>query len=174
MKQFAARLWRRLCEVVAAYYQRILDACTSCRDCQNSVAFLEHTCEHCGAYAPVRVPGVQIKGITESGALYGIMLIDEQLEVVRLDDPFSAPQVVDLSLPRSLDAFGQVDVLVNKAGAHYRGPVVDRTPEEILAIDSRATFAEVGLDRHLSPLRSNGLASIDKEIRRRAAEMQAS
>ena len=49
----------------------------------------------------------------------------------------------------------------------------DRTPAEILEIDSRATFAEVGLDRHLSPLRSNGLASIDKEIRRRAAEMQA-
>lgn len=48
-----------------------------------------------------------------------------------------------------------------------------RTPEEVLAMDSRATFAEVGLDRHLSPLRSNGLASIDKEIRRRATELRA-
>ena len=44
----------------------------------------------------------------------------------------------------------------------------DRTPEEIVATDGRATFAEVGLHRHLSPLRSNGLASIDKEIHRRA------
>jgi cysteine desulfuration protein SufE len=44
----------------------------------------------------------------------------------------------------------------------------DRAPEEILGTDSTVLFAELGLDRHLSPLRSNGLASIDKTIRARA------
>ncbi|MCP5069498.1 MAG: SufE family protein [bacterium] len=44
----------------------------------------------------------------------------------------------------------------------------DRQPAEILATDSTALFAELGLDGHLSPLRSNGLASIDKTIRARA------
>jgi len=44
-----------------------------------------------------------------------------------------------------------------------------RTAEAILATDSKAVFARAGLDRHLSPLRSNGLASIDTFIRRFAA-----
>ncbi len=48
-----------------------------------------------------------------------------------------------------------------------------RTAAEIVGTDSRAAFAEMGLDRHLSPLRSNGLASIDQEIRRRAGRALA-
>jgi len=45
----------------------------------------------------------------------------------------------------------------------------EQTPEDILGMDSMAVFRELGLDRHLSPLRSNGLYSIDREIKKRAA-----
>lgn len=44
-----------------------------------------------------------------------------------------------------------------------------RTPAEIMDTDSKAAFGLLGLDRHLSPLRSNGLFSIDREMRKRAA-----
>ncbi len=44
-----------------------------------------------------------------------------------------------------------------------------REPSEIVAMDSTAVFKDLGLDRHLSPLRSNGLFNIDKQIKLRAA-----
>lgn len=49
----------------------------------------------------------------------------------------------------------------------------DKTADEILTVDSRGVFKEMGLDRHLSPLRSNGLASLDKSIRTRAEALKA-
>lgn len=45
------------------------------------------------------------------------------------------------------------------------------TPEEILAIDIRKTFAEIGFDRHLSPMRKNGLNGMVKRIREFARQM---
>ena len=33
----------------------------------------------------------------------------------------------------------------------------DRTPEEILAVDAKATYRELGLEQHLTPQRSNGV-----------------
>lgn len=42
-------------------------------------------------------------------------------------------------------------------------------PKDIVEMDSMRVFGELGLDRHLSPLRSNGLFSIDREIKKRAA-----
>ncbi len=41
----------------------------------------------------------------------------------------------------------------------------DRTPEEILAIDARATFRELGLEQHLTPQRSNGVRAMIERIR---------
>lgn len=44
----------------------------------------------------------------------------------------------------------------------------DRTPEEILATDARAMFAELGLQEHITPQRSNGFFSMVERIRRDA------
>jgi len=40
-----------------------------------------------------------------------------------------------------------------------------KTPEEILAVDARGTFSELGLDQHLSPSRANGVYSMVGRIR---------
>jgi len=47
----------------------------------------------------------------------------------------------------------------------------ERTPEEILS-SSDAFLAEIGLDKHLTQSRTNGLASMMDTIRRRAVEWQ--
>jgi len=44
----------------------------------------------------------------------------------------------------------------------------DRTPEEILATDARATFGALGLEQHLTPQRSNGVRSMIERIRAEA------
>ena len=41
----------------------------------------------------------------------------------------------------------------------------DKTPREILAIDAQAIFAGLGLRDHLTPQRSNGLASMIERIK---------
>ncbi len=41
----------------------------------------------------------------------------------------------------------------------------DKTPEQVLATDAQAVLAELGLDQHLSPGRSNGLSSMIKKAR---------
>ncbi len=43
--------------------------------------------------------------------------------------------------------------------------VQDRTADEILAADAPALFAELGLKEHLTPQRSNGLASMVARVR---------
>lgn len=40
----------------------------------------------------------------------------------------------------------------------------DRTPAEILAVDARDIFRQLGLDEHLTPQRSNGLYSMVARI----------
>ena len=45
-----------------------------------------------------------------------------------------------------------------------------KTPEEILAVDAKSVFQQLGLDRHLSPTRSTGLNSMVKRIRTLATE----
>ncbi|MBU6379372.1 MAG: SufE family protein [Gammaproteobacteria bacterium] len=45
----------------------------------------------------------------------------------------------------------------------------DRTPPEILDVDADAAFASLGLKEHLTPQRSNGLASMVLRIRADAA-----
>jgi cysteine desulfuration protein SufE len=41
----------------------------------------------------------------------------------------------------------------------------DKTPSEILDIDADRVFADLGLKEHLTPQRSNGLASMVQRIR---------
>jgi cysteine desulfuration protein SufE len=48
-----------------------------------------------------------------------------------------------------------------------------KTPDEILAIDARATLHKLGLDTHLSQQRSNGLFSMVERIRADARAAQA-
>ncbi|MEM6959147.1 MAG: SufE family protein [Myxococcota bacterium] len=43
-----------------------------------------------------------------------------------------------------------------------------KTPDEVLAVDSGAILAELGLDKHLSPGRSNGLLAMIKRMRKLA------
>jgi cysteine desulfuration protein SufE len=47
-----------------------------------------------------------------------------------------------------------------------------RTGEEILSVDARDVLARIGLSEHLSPQRSNGLASMIGRIRGEAAEIE--
>jgi cysteine desulfuration protein SufE len=49
----------------------------------------------------------------------------------------------------------------------------DKTLDEISKIDAEGIFASLGLKEHLTPQRSNGLASMVKRIRSDAAEMLA-
>lgn len=46
----------------------------------------------------------------------------------------------------------------------------DKTPAEIRAIDARAALAPLGLEGHLTPQRSNGLAAMVKRINEIAEE----
>jgi cysteine desulfuration protein SufE len=49
----------------------------------------------------------------------------------------------------------------------------DKTAEEILRIDARTAFAELGLKEHLTPQRSNGFFSMVERIRRDAHALAA-
>lgn len=45
-----------------------------------------------------------------------------------------------------------------------------KTPEEILKVDAKATLEDLGLQDHLSPMRTNGLYSMVERIRSIAAD----
>lgn len=68
------------------------------------------------------------------------------------------PQVVEIVADSdAIIVRGLIAVLL----AMYAG----KSPDEILAADVRKVFAELGLDRHLSPMRKNGLNGMVKRIR---------
>lgn len=48
----------------------------------------------------------------------------------------------------------------------------EETPAEILKIDARATLDKLGLEKHLSPMRTNGLFSMVEKIKTIAAAYQ--
>lgn len=48
-----------------------------------------------------------------------------------------------------------------------------KTPQEILDIDARAALGDLGLEAHLSPMRTNGLFSMVERIRAIAADHMA-
>ncbi|MEO1543591.1 MAG: SufE family protein [Pseudomonadota bacterium] len=49
----------------------------------------------------------------------------------------------------------------------------DRMPDEILKTDAHAIFADLGLNDHLTPQRSNGLASMVQRIKSDALDSSA-
>jgi cysteine desulfuration protein SufE len=49
-----------------------------------------------------------------------------------------------------------------------------RTPDEILKADAKSTLSQLGLDKHLSPTRKNGLFAMVERIRTLARESDAS
>ncbi len=48
-----------------------------------------------------------------------------------------------------------------------------RTPDEILSADAKTTLGKLGLDKHLSPTRKNGLFAMVERIRTLARELTA-
>ena len=48
-----------------------------------------------------------------------------------------------------------------------------RSPAEILQVDARKVFSKLGLERHLSPMRRNGLFGMVERIRQLAVEAAA-
>lgn len=48
-----------------------------------------------------------------------------------------------------------------------------RTPDEVLAADAKSILGRIGLDKHLSPTRKNGLFAMVERIRTLARSMEA-
>jgi cysteine desulfuration protein SufE len=61
-------------------------------------------------------------------------------------------------------------IIVNGLIAVLMAMYDDRTPQEILQTDAKAILAKLGLERHLSSQRRNGLFGMVERVRRFAAE----
>lgn len=79
--------------------------------------------------------------------------------------PGPPPTIEFLANSDALIVNGLIAVLT----ALYNG----RTPEEILRTDARAAFGRLGLERHLSPQRRNGLYGMVERVRHLAASALA-
>jgi cysteine desulfuration protein SufE len=80
----------------------------------------------------------------------------------------SADEGAHLSFRGDSDALivkGLIAILL----AMYSG----QTPKDILAVDAKAVFEQLGLDEHLSPQRSNGLHAMVSRVREDAARQLA-
>jgi cysteine desulfuration protein SufE len=71
---------------------------------------------------------------------------------------------------------GRLDIAADSDAHIVRGLIAillamysGKTPEQILSIDAREAFVKLGLDKHLSPGRSNGLQSMVRRIQSFAA-----
>lgn len=74
--------------------------------------------------------------------------------------------------PRRLTFVGDSDsVLVKGLIAVLLSLYNGLTPEEALAVDAHARLAELGLNEHLTPQRSNGLKSMVERVRSDAAAL---
>lgn len=83
--------------------------------------------------------------------------------IVDLDEHHTPPVV---SLQADSDAMivrGLIAVLL----AAYQ----DKSPEQVLSTDIQALFERMGLNRHLSSTRRNGLHGMVERVRKRAADM---
>ncbi len=60
-------------------------------------------------------------------------------------------------------------IIVNGLIAVLTALYSHQTPEQVLAIDAQAVFTRLGLERHLSPQRRNGLYSMVDRVRQLAA-----
>lgn len=61
-------------------------------------------------------------------------------------------------------------IIVNGLIAVLMAMYDGRSPQEILAVDAKGVFAKLGLERHLSSQRRNGLFGMVERVRRFAAE----
>lgn len=92
-----------------------------------------------------------------------------------------ASQVWLSSTTRSRDGTASVLTFQGDSDAHIvRGLIAilftlfdGKTAEDILSTDARAVFADLGLDEHLTPQRSNGFFSMVERIRRDAHGLAA-
>ncbi|MAR11412.1 MAG: cysteine desulfuration protein SufE [Blastopirellula sp.] len=76
--------------------------------------------------------------------------------------------------PEKLEFLANSDaIIVNGLIAVLLAMYTQRTAEEILSTDAESVFARLGLQRHLSPQRRNGLFGMVERIRKLATEMSA-
>ena len=64
-------------------------------------------------------------------------------------------------------------IIVNGLIAVLMAMYDGRAPQEILSVDAKGVFAKLGLERHLSSQRRNGLFGMVERVRRYAAEVAA-
>ena len=79
--------------------------------------------------------------------------------------PGNPPRIEFIANSDAIIVNGLIAVLM----ALYNG----RTPREILATDARAVFAKLGLERHLSSQRRNGMYGMVERVRQLAAREAA-
>jgi len=83
-------------------------------------------------------------------------------------------EIVDDGGPKRLQFDADSDsAIVKGLFAILRILFSGKTAEEILAVDLDAAFAQIGLDRHLSPNRRNGFFAMIEEMRRSAAVVKS-
>ena len=76
--------------------------------------------------------------------------------------------------PTTLDFIANSDaIIVNGLIAVLMALYSHQTPERVLAIDAQEVFTRLGLERHLSPQRRNGLYSMVDRVRQLAVEAAA-
>ena len=75
--------------------------------------------------------------------------------------------------PRRLEFIANSDaIIVNGLIAVLMAMYSGRTAEEILAVDAQEVFQRLGLQRHLSPQRRNGLFGMVERIRQLAVALE--
>ncbi len=76
--------------------------------------------------------------------------------------------------PPTLEFIANSDaIIVNGLIAVLTALYSNQTPERVLEIDAQEVFAQLGLERHLSPQRRNGLYSMVDRVRQLAVEAAA-
>ena len=76
--------------------------------------------------------------------------------------------------PPSVEFLANSDaVIVNGLIAVVTALYSGKTPKEIIAVDAQEAFAKLGLERHLSPQRRNGLYSMVERVRQLAVQAEA-
>lgn len=79
-----------------------------------------------------------------------------------------------LTEPPTLEFIANSDaIIVNGLIAVLMALYSHQTPERVLEIDAQEVFARLGLERHLSPQRRNGLYSMVDRVRQLAVEAAA-
>ena len=102
---------------------------------------------------------------TEENRVHGCQSNVWLIAEVKRDDPSQPPVIEILADSDAMIVKGLIAVLLTV----YSG----RTPREILETDIEVIFNELGLTRHLSSTRRNGLFGLVKRVRQVAADALA-